>query len=76
MLDNEGYRHILRISIFIAFPRQQLLREGASPLRLFVPTLPLLFSISKFEKSLAYEEGSIFSSKKTVLLISMQKVVL
>jgi hypothetical protein len=58
MLDNEGYRHTLRISVLIAFPWQQWLCECASTARLFVHC-PSFFHL-KVRIRLAYEEGSIF----------------
>jgi hypothetical protein len=74
MLDNEGYRHTLKISILIAFPRQQWLGECASTLRLFVHCLSCFSSQSSNKKPMKKE--AYFSSKKALLLISMQKVVL
>ena len=58
MMDKEGYRHTLRISILIAFPWQQWLRECASTLRLFV-IASLVFHL-KVRIRLTYEDGSIF----------------
>jgi hypothetical protein len=53
MLDTKGYKHTLKYVIFIAFPRQQWLRERASVLRYSsMPAFLLYFNSPKWTKYL------------------------